>query len=61
LIIEYPDDPIIKEPVLYDISQETEEQTVSTTQPKIEKIETGTRMTWVRKDITKGETFKLTW
>jgi len=61
LIIEYPDDPIIKEPVLYDISQETEEQTVSKTQPKIEKIETGTRMTWVREEITKGETFKLTW
>ncbi len=61
LIIEYPDDPIIKEPVLYDINQESEEQTVSSTQPKVEKIETGTRMTWVREDITKGETFKLTW
>ncbi len=45
LVIEYPDDPEIKEPILYDIIQETEKQTVSDTKPKIEKIETGTRMT----------------
>jgi len=61
LVIEYPDDPEIKEPILYDIIQETEKQTVSDTKPKIEKIETGTRMTWVKKEITKGETFKLMW
>jgi hypothetical protein len=61
LIIEYPDDPAIGEPVLYNINQETEEQTVSDLKPKIEKIESGTRLTWKQEDITKGDTFKLTW
>jgi len=59
--IEYPDDPEIKEPVLYDINQETEEKTVSETKPKIEKIDSKTKMIWEKTDITKGDTFKLEW
>lgn len=59
--IEYPDDPNLKEPVLYDINQETEEKTVSETKPKVEKVGSFNKMTWGKTDITKGETFKLEW
>jgi len=61
LSIEYPDDPEIKEPVLYDINQETEEKTVSETKPKIEKLNSSIKMIWENTDITKGETFRLEW
>jgi len=50
-----------KDPILFDINQETDEATVTAIEPKIEESEGRKCIIWEKENLTKGETFKMTW
>ncbi len=61
LKMEYPANGKIKDPVLYEINQETEEKKKSKIQADIRKAGDTKVARWAKTDITKGQTFRLEW
>jgi hypothetical protein len=61
LKMEYPVDDSIREPVLYEINQETEEKKKSGIKPVMRKSGKTNVMRWAKEDITKGQTFRIEW
>ena len=61
LKMEYPANGKIKDPVLYEINQETEEKKKSKIQPDIRKADDMKVARWAKTDITKGQTFRIEW
>jgi len=59
--LEYPINGKIKDPVLYEINQETEEKKKSKIQPDIRKADDMKVARWAKTDITKGQTFRIEW
>ncbi|MGQ0637909.1 MAG: hypothetical protein ACT4N1_00900 [Nitrososphaerota archaeon] len=59
--MEYPANGKIKDPVLYEINQETEEKKKSKIQPDIRKAGDTKVARWAKTDITKGQTFRVEW
>lgn len=61
LKVEYPVDKTIKEPVFYEINQETDEKKKSTIVPVIRKDDSTCLARWAKKDVKKGQTFRIEW
>lgn len=61
LKMEYPVNDSIKEPVLYEINQETEEKKKSEIQPVIRNDSSTNVIRWGKENITKGQTFRIEW
>ena len=61
LKMEYPVNDSIKEPVLYEINQETEEKKKSEIQPVIRNSASTNVIRWGKENITKGQTFRIEW
>ncbi|HLA22108.1 MAG TPA: hypothetical protein VJZ17_01530, partial [Nitrosopumilaceae archaeon] len=61
LKMEYPADDSIKEPVLYDINQETDEKKKSSIVPTVRKNDSTYVIRWAKQDIAKGQTFRIEW
>lgn len=61
LKMEYFKNSQIKEPVLYDINQETEEKTKSKNIPVIRDNEETIIIRWVKTELSKGQTFRIEW
>ena len=61
LKMQYPLNDTIKEPVLYDINQETEEKKPSKIKPTIRKDGENNVVRWAKTDITKGQTYRIEW
>jgi len=59
--IDYPLNGKIKDPILYNINQETEVKTKSDLQPVVEKNEGNEKRTWKIADSIKGQTFRIEW
>ena len=58
---EYPNGRGIEKPTLFYVNQETEEKKETDMEPKIEDTGSRCKYTWERKDLIKGETYKLEW
>lgn len=61
LKMEYPKNCQIKEPVLYDINQETEEKTKSKVIPMIRDAGETMIIRWIKNETGKGQTFRIEW
>jgi hypothetical protein len=61
LKLEHPVDDSIKEPVLYEVNQETEEKKKSEIEPVIRGNGRTNVIHWARENITKGQTFRVEW
>ncbi|MEK6833924.1 MAG: hypothetical protein AABY31_00375, partial [Thermoproteota archaeon] len=61
LKMEYPLNSQMKEPVLYDINQETEEKTKSKNIPVIRDTGETMIIRWVKTELSKGQTFRIEW
>ena len=61
LNFKYPANGSECKPVIYDVSQETDEKTKSKIQPKIEKIGTYFVANYIRDENIKGETIRIEW
>jgi hypothetical protein len=61
LKFEYPANGKIKEPILYEINQETEEKKKSKILPTIRKDGSVYVARWAKETITKGQTFRIEW
>ena len=61
LKMEYPLNDSIKEPMLYEINQETEEKKQSEIKPVIRESGKTNVIRWAKEDITKGQTFRIEW
>ena len=61
LKVEYPANGTIKEPIFYEINQETEEKKKSKILPAIRKNGDNYLARWAKADITKGQTFRIEW
>ncbi|HJU13365.1 MAG TPA: adenylate/guanylate cyclase domain-containing protein [Candidatus Nitrosotalea sp.] len=59
--LRYPDGNGVKKPIVYEINQETEEKKLSKKQPTLRKDYDGYVARWARKDIVKGQTFRMEW
>jgi hypothetical protein len=59
--MEYPVNDFIKEPVLYEINQETEEKKISNTKGVLREGEHTNTVRWPMEHITKGQTFRIEW
>ena len=59
--MEYPENGDIKDPMLYEINQETEEKKKSKIQPTVRKADGKNIARWAKVDITKGQTFRIEW
>ena len=57
----YPLDKGIKQPTLYEISQETEARSKSDIKPSIEKSDQHEILRWEMTDIPKGKTYRIEW
>ncbi len=57
----YPIGKGIKDPILYEINQETDEKTLSKTLPKVESDDKYKIMRWEFEDIPKGKTYRIEW
>ena len=58
---EYPLDKGIKQPVLFEVSQETDKKSKSDVQPTIQKSDNHETLRWEMTDIPKGRTFRIEW
>ena len=61
LKMEYPADGSIKEPVLYEINQETEEKAKSKIIPHIRQAGETNVIRWEKVDLIKGQTYRIEW
>ena len=61
LKMEYPKNLQMKEPVLYDINQETEEKTKSKNIPVMRDTGETMIIRWVKTELSKGQTFRIEW
>ena len=61
LKMRYPADGSIKEPVLYEINQETEEKKKSSIIPNIRQDGNDNVIRWEKSDLIKGQTFRIEW
>ena len=61
LKMEYPLNDSIREPMLYEINQESEEKTNSDIKPTIRENGSTNVIRWAKEDITKGQTFRIEW
>lgn len=61
LKMRYPADGTIKEPVLYEINQETEEKKKSNIIPNIRQDGNENVIRWEKSDLIKGQTFRIEW
>jgi hypothetical protein len=59
--MEYPTNDSTKEPVLYEINQETEEKKISNIQGVIRNDRNTNIIRWAIPEITKGQTFRIEW
>jgi len=59
MAFKYPKDVGIKRPELIEISQETDKQTKSNIEPKIEQDDSHETISWKITDIIKGKTFRI--
>jgi hypothetical protein len=57
----YPLEKGIKQPILYEIHQETEERSKSDIKPSIEKMDHHEMLRWEISDIPKGKTYRIEW
>jgi len=58
---DYPDDKIIKDPIIYEVNNETDEKIKSDTQPTIENHDGRKIAKWHQLDINQGQTFRIEW
>ena len=61
LSFKYPLNTGINRPILYEISQETEEKKQSSLSPVIEQDKNYELVRWEISNITKGQTFRIEW
>ncbi len=61
LKMEYPNDKLIKKPILYEVNQETEQKKLAKIQPTVRKNGKKFIARWAREGITKGQTFRIEW
>ena len=61
LKMEYPADGSMKEPVLYEINQETEAKKNSSIKPTVRKNDGTSVIRWAKQNIAKGQTFRIEW
>lgn len=61
LKIEYPVNDSIKEPVLYEVNQETEEKTKSNISGVVRESGNTNIIRWAIEGITKGQNFRIEW
>jgi len=61
MAFKYPKEAGIKRPELIEISQETDKQTKSKIEPKIEQNDSHETISWKITDIIKGKTFRIEW
>ena len=59
--MEYPANNSIKEPIFYELNQETEEKKISKAKPTIRKNGDTYLIRWAKEGITKGQTFRIEW
>ena len=55
------DHKFVKEPVFYEVNQETEKKILSKIHPVIRKDVDGYVARWAKKDVTKGQTIRVEW
>ena len=61
LVFTYINDPQIKQPVMYEINQETEEKNISPITPTRKLVGKNLSLTWNKKNAEKGETIRIEW
>ena len=61
LKMEYPVNGSLKEPVLYEVNQETEEKRKSDILPTVRENGTTNVIRWSKEGIAKGQTFRIEW
>jgi len=57
----YPKNNLIKEPILYDVNQETDEKTKSNLKPIITEDDDNFTVIWNMESVMKGQTFRIDW
>lgn len=61
LNFKYPVDSGISTPKMFEVNQETEQKTLSTINPTVEKSDGHEITTWTFLDVTKGKTYRIEW